>query len=448
MAIILAIALLSIQSPVTYADDSTLSTHSDATIIECDDSGTDTDADGIYDYLTVKVKVEVYTHGKYKIFGRMLPPMPDIKAYNSKTLEPGIHVIEIDFDGAEIYSTGINGPYAIDIRLYKSSCIEVITYTTNYYDFEDFKPRIERVEEALIEITENTITLKTAILIAIVNISSPKITFYYIADENGKRGKFKVEFRKIIGYNDDGDGIYSPELDVLKYEGELTHTPWLFRGEIDGGFCFNISNTISLKSTVNADEYVDVDVIFRYAKSYRAVDAEQKFDIIIKPHANIDVDHIAIEQILTDEVGVHYFELNDLVSPTKISFMDSEGKEHGYYAWSDTAAASATGHHEQATIINVSASCSILTSQDVRSASSKEAMVLYLSYAYKGNEIEINHDPIVGVNPSNVPIEPVIEGIKKVVEFIKHHPLIYVISASVGIVIVGSTFYRAARKKT
>lgn len=112
------------------------------------DYGIDTNSNGLYEYLTIEVGVNVNTPGEYKIFGSLYDSgggwMMSPGASNTTYLNIGNQIVKLDFDGWKIYKLGANGSYKLsNLYLYdeqytsldyKSNPYNTTTY--NYTEFE------------------------------------------------------------------------------------------------------------------------------------------------------------------------------------------------------------------------------------------------------------------------------------------------------------------------
>ncbi len=113
------------------------------------DWGTDVDQDGVYDFLTVQVGVDVATPGEYSVVGYLYSPDGQEVAWSvdHEMLMSGRQEMLLQFDGRSIGSYGINGTYMLSnvSLLYGSSdagmliCDKVDdAYRTSSYRFADF----------------------------------------------------------------------------------------------------------------------------------------------------------------------------------------------------------------------------------------------------------------------------------------------------------------------
>ncbi len=116
------------------------------------DYGTDTNGDGLYDYLTIDVGVNVATPGNYVMLGDLY----DVNgneigvAYNITSLTTGNKTIKLHFDGKTIRKNAINGPYHLKYVVLSDENCELLeyivdAYNTSAYNYLDFQaPLIAR----------------------------------------------------------------------------------------------------------------------------------------------------------------------------------------------------------------------------------------------------------------------------------------------------------------
>ncbi|RJS69747.1 hypothetical protein CW696_06730, partial [ANME-2 cluster archaeon] len=122
------------------------------------DYGEDTDGDGLYDYLTIEVGVNVREAGDYQINGALYDRYGGHIgwAYNSTYLNTGNQTVQLDFDGIAIRQNEVNGTY--DLRylyLYDDdrNQLDYINnaYTTTHYNYTEFqRPPVEYAPPAII----------------------------------------------------------------------------------------------------------------------------------------------------------------------------------------------------------------------------------------------------------------------------------------------------------
>jgi hypothetical protein len=105
------------------------------------DKGTDTNSDGLYEYLTVDVGVDATVAGEYKVYGLLSGSEID-RANTTAHLNVGSNVVKLNFDGNAIYRHGENGPYTLkELFLEKSGTVldyRETAWTTAAYDYTTF----------------------------------------------------------------------------------------------------------------------------------------------------------------------------------------------------------------------------------------------------------------------------------------------------------------------
>ncbi len=121
------------------------------------DQGVDTNGNGLYENLTIRVKVSIVKAGQYD-FNAGLYEINTRQGYSigkeivrtvgRKYLEVGDQWIALEFDGRYIYGQQANGPYKMgSFMLYFNYPEQVLgegmpIYTTGAYDWHDFEPGV------------------------------------------------------------------------------------------------------------------------------------------------------------------------------------------------------------------------------------------------------------------------------------------------------------------
>jgi parallel beta-helix repeat protein len=111
------------------------------------DHGTDSDADGLYDSLTILAGVDVNVAGSYIVQGGLFDASTASIMWSGDyaQLEPGNHNVTLEFNGITLYRHGVGGPYNLKyIRLYDGNMTKIDemtdAYATSVYDHADFEP--------------------------------------------------------------------------------------------------------------------------------------------------------------------------------------------------------------------------------------------------------------------------------------------------------------------
>jgi hypothetical protein len=139
------------------------------------DYATDADRDGLYDFLTVEVGLDVLSPGEYSIMAYLYDENGSeiVWSVDHQNLSVGERRMRLDFDGKALQRHGSDGPYLLrDLRLVKGSSPtylfvcdrEAEPYSTSFYrarDFVDPSPDSQIVSgrgygELLLTFTVNT----------------------------------------------------------------------------------------------------------------------------------------------------------------------------------------------------------------------------------------------------------------------------------------------------
>ncbi len=114
------------------------------------DYGSDIDGDGLYDYLTLDVGVDVFSPGNYSLMGFLCDSHGRelVWSLGFGYLLPGTHVMHVDFDGKTLWRSKVNGPYALcDLSLSSGDSVQenltyedalVGAYVTKPYNYTQF----------------------------------------------------------------------------------------------------------------------------------------------------------------------------------------------------------------------------------------------------------------------------------------------------------------------
>ena len=111
--------------------------------------GTDTDGDGLYDYLTIDVGVNVITPGNYSLIGWLQDANGNNieSAINHTHLDIGSQTVKLNFNGKKIHKHGVDGPYHLKRLTLSSESSELVdyifdAYTTNSYNYTEFQTKL------------------------------------------------------------------------------------------------------------------------------------------------------------------------------------------------------------------------------------------------------------------------------------------------------------------
>jgi parallel beta-helix repeat protein len=110
------------------------------------DYGNDTNGNGMYDLLTVDVRVNVTSNGWYQIYGDLYNGLGNWTDGDMKNvyLMTGLNIVSLSFSGLDIYNCGVNGPYNVNLSLYdySSNLLDSDSYVTSSYTYDEFEAYI------------------------------------------------------------------------------------------------------------------------------------------------------------------------------------------------------------------------------------------------------------------------------------------------------------------
>lgn len=111
-----------------------------------EDHGLDSDSDGLYDYLTVDVGVNIEEEGIYTLLGYLYNQHLQVIAYatNTTQLHTRTQTVSLNFDGRHIWQTKQNNYfYLLSVTLYDSTNTPIrkaeYAHLTNPYSYMDFE---------------------------------------------------------------------------------------------------------------------------------------------------------------------------------------------------------------------------------------------------------------------------------------------------------------------
>lgn len=406
-------------------------------IQEIQSEAKDENNDTIYDVLELRMKIDIPASDTYLIFAAMTPHIPAKDSIN-ENFEAGVHEVILTFDGDVIYESGRDGPYTIEVSVYKGygETLVEIEHITEYYNHETFNPAPITESAGVVTVENNTIKLETTTFSAVIYMRTPMIVFYYNSDE-GQTGKFKINYENIICF-DDQNGDDKFQGNELKYWGDLLNSGWnvpIILMEDFNNFDFQVQTIVELIDVNHNSIGTNIELVFHYSSVTKSEDIEsaRKFDISMNILGQpIDgVTHIALEHRLEDEMANHDF----LQGGNKISFMTYDGKEHGYYSWKpNVEVTTSTGGFSKKSV-----------TYNLEETTEGTQMMLYLNYPYSMDNRNLFHDPVVGVNPDHEPPPP---GITPPVT-ISHEQwlIIYVLVAVVVAAVMIGNIYRQTKKR-
>ncbi len=108
----------------------------------------DLDGDGLFEALDVDVEVEVLADGTYTVYGTLLLDgalVANRSAYDAanptlavRTSTAGVETVTLRFSGEQIFESGVDGPYELQLIAADAGGTEVLSVETPDYDYAEF----------------------------------------------------------------------------------------------------------------------------------------------------------------------------------------------------------------------------------------------------------------------------------------------------------------------
>jgi len=420
-----------------------LSSSQGATVIdfgnEVSESLEDRDHNGRAEYLVINVTVNVYEPGSYILHGTIGGDQISA-SFGPEALEIGAHELQLKFSGGDIALYDVSGHYQLKLELYSTdSTVDPVIKelaTAGTYDPDDFEApqgtgRVSvRSEMDRVYVEGDPLTIS-------VNHTFPQLTFYYTADE-GKGSSSSLTYTTLIAFDDsDGNGIWNPDIDEKKYEGDLTKVDWDLDLDVKNGIEISLYGVVQLRLVGTATVAAWAKVTFKLSSTLLIETYEsQKFDIDIDLWQPLDATHLAILHTMKDDTGDRTIESGPSDGQAGDTFqlrvVDGRGKTQNIYTWTDDIL---VGY---SSLDTGSKAVTWFTLTD-------DGADIWFSYPLQGDVQVIHHDPTVGVDPRNVTMPKSKEA------FIRNSLLIMVGGLALGILVVGATLYSrkvaASRRK-
>ena len=307
-------------------------------LVPVEDRGVE-ETNGAFKTLRLIVPIHVNFEGSYYVLGSMRQSGIHTEVATEKTLyRSGSYDLSLDFDGKEIYRSGVDGPYKIDLTLLsdKGEPIDVANHTTRAYSYEDFNTTKVNTNIPEIDIQYETVRLKFRDLTAEVYKTLPMVRYYYTEDKDSlSMSLFKVS--RIIAYDDaNGNGI--PEQSEIKYTANLLNAFWEFSIRFDNVYEIKLNAELVLKDADFAPgPHISVTFVYSaLSDPSSAYNLPLHMEIVCKaPYstAQIDTKNLAVETMLMDESGGRGFGFD---SGLQTGSLAKKGKAQNYVRWERT----------------------------------------------------------------------------------------------------------------
>jgi hypothetical protein len=389
----------------------------------------DSDDDGLYEYLVLHVKVNVFEGGEYGLYGSMFNDYA-VSNPGVRVLDIGEHVLELQFSGGEISQYGVKGHFQIELQLYSSdSSVDPLSkdiVTEGTYDPEHFEPP-EGTGKVIVKLSGDKVLIEGDVMTVSINQTNPQLLFYYTNDEDMKYIS-SLTYTTIQAHEDsDLDGEWNPDIDQKKYEGDLTFVDWDLDLDVSSGFDISLYGIVQLRLVGTPTVAAWAKVTFRISSPIlKEMYVTQKFDIDIDLWQPLDADFISIQHILKDESGVRTIETGPEEGSTEsdefILRLVGERGTQGIYSWTE----------------DITVGSSILDT-DIQAGSRFEVLEgeveIWFTYPLKGDVQLIHHDPTVAMDEKGfIPKD-------KEPSFVPNNPIIMGLGLLIGLLVVGASIY-------
>jgi hypothetical protein len=419
-----------------------------------------------YDYLLVKVALEVNVSGFYNLTAELTAGQKGIStAYNASFLSLGQHSMELRFRNRDIYLSRASGNYLVNFSLRTPNFPRMdpveSSYQTREYLYTDFNPDLyakfpdgsqySYQDGANLTISNNFITL-------VFEKSRATMTYYFTSDVRaGRNGRFEVSFLRVLGWQAGPVSYFSPN-DTI-YSADFVNASWrtmlIENGthHLYGPFMrFNITYTMDLIDVRLMQPASILEVTFSLYMTGNAHPSQNhlftiggttqvEMGISMSLSNTISGTGLVLEQTIGDPTGNHDYLLRDqigdfkyggevrkqvlLLNPRapdsipKISFVNKwDGLTYGIYSWG-TPAVSRSG--------NVSRPLNI----EVSFRPEGKRLRLYQAFHTQGTYLSIEGVGFFGLEgttpPGPAPPPPGPE---------KHDPLLYVLGSALALAII------------
>jgi len=375
-ATIILVPAILLMSVICFSSSASAEESPHITVRVVNDLAADSDNDGVLDYLVISAQVHVKSEGLYTIYGMIGTISTNlITAHNASYLAVNNDdELELKFPGKKIYDSGMNGPYVVQLTITNDEEHVSHTHTTALYSLEDFDPTIP--PSPPIHLGNQNLTLEFASI-----MHKPSITFSPTPMKDKYR--FDISFDHIIGFEDNGDGVYSDEdTDVVR--GDLSQSIWDWSIYQEGSTVqMRFQNTIDLWDIEELKPVSSVEMKFIFNTNIQGT--YKKFDIDMTFSNPVEgVTAFALEHHLEDLLDKTEFNVMENNGEPRVQFINGGGEEMAYYEWIEEAESfSETGSENIA-----------LTQSNTIDGS---VMTLYVNYPYDQDTARIFHDPKLGI---------------------------------------------------
>jgi len=388
----------------------------------------DNDGDGLAEFLVLDVDIEVFEPGAYGLHGSALDGAVTANA-GPLDLPMGSSKVELRFSGSALSRSITGGPISFDLEVFPrdpSSNSAKGTYRT----MEDYMPeQFEAPSSGTgveVRILGMEVLIESKVLRLSINTTLPQITFTY-SGGSGDSTRSTIRYLEVVAYEDkNGNAVFDQGTDLKKYEAPLNTVDWSLRTDFSQGYEISLHGVVPLRLSGSATAVAWAKMTFTYrSRSLLLEGWGQKFDIDLELWQPLDADRIAVVHELRDLSGEQTIEKGKGGSvqtddPNVLRLISPRGLTTGIYSWSDEIS---VGEASPQTPSRANTTFTV----DGHVAS------IIFSYPLSGGTLSIHHDPVIGMDPANMPKE------RNQMGFLSNKPLAMIIGSAIGVLIVAGT---------
>lgn len=385
----------------------------------------DEDNDGLYEYLVLKVELNIFEPGLYGLHGDL---GYGITANNGPLeMDIGENILELRFSGGAVARSFIVGTMTVDIEAYSRDTqvgSRKITYSPGeVLEPKEFEPPAGGMGTE-VRIIGQEVVLESPKMEVRMNMSSPELTFSY-PGEVGQDKSSTVKYLEIIAFNDlDDDGIWDPGTDELKYSADLDDVVWELETDFTRGYDISLFGVIQLRLAGTSTVAGWARMTFGLSSEYMTLEPpSQKFDIDLDLWQQLDADHISVRHVFSDDSG--RFQLvqgtDEETGDSTITVMKDGKRAYGTYSWTEQI--------EVGELIPEEASRAVTWLEIDGSSAS-----VWFSYPVGNSTRLIHHDPRVSMDPK-------VPQTEETDDFLGNSPLVMILGTMAGLLIVGGTLF-------
>ena len=281
------------------------------------DEAIDTDGDELYDVLRVGVEVNVTTPGTYLIdLGGLYDAVPNIlsgSSTNSTYLSGGVHIVNVDINGTEIYAANVNPetlatvlPYDESNRLLSE--LHTLTLPTSYVYTEFQRPvivvEIVEVERKIMLEPQGSIYVSNSYLLNNVGFWIENIELGF------PEGAYDFAVRDEMGKltTSEGNNVLNITLRFTVDTNETTkiyvnyHLPWSRHVSQTNGVDFTFQSTF-FEEFNSAIKKLSVEVILPKGATYQSASSEP---VSTDDGLSFSFSEVTPSEDLSFEIGFKY----------------------------------------------------------------------------------------------------------------------------------------------